>query len=390
VVRRPQSQFGKGQNYGPDAYEAEGGGAGGATSSGTLTTPDSSGAFLYSEKQRILRENGGYENLPSSIRPGAYKEIPGRGLVRNDTLRFGIMNTIQRQKRSLRRIFSSQRKLGSELMNRLSGGSRRSVVSGQASGHLPDDDNLNHIQEDRPAEPSPFLERSSFTRGRTEPANAAAESPAIARGQTAAASLRTAPRLDERSLSASMQALALESGSSDRFDCFNRSTSCRTIDSVLVEDDDEVDKRLYRVGRISTRTLHVAAAAGVSAVARPVYTTEPSAAQLEALCTPVSNAGAGGGDLQQQVICHAMPLVAAEPMTIEQQLSEERTVKRRARRYVPRMRNSPRNFLNAFRKNSALPKIFRRMKRPARTKSSSKANDTPSGDGPRVTRRHSF
>jgi hypothetical protein len=92
--RRPDVGVAKEQNPTADAYEA--------TPPGT--------EMDHSLKQRMRRENN--QNMPSSIRPGAYKEIPGRGLVRNDTLRFSIMNSIQKRRQSFRNIFVGSRRHG--------------------------------------------------------------------------------------------------------------------------------------------------------------------------------------------------------------------------------------------------------------------------------------
>jgi len=131
-------QHGKVQNPGPNAYEgipvttsaAASATAAGTTAADSTTTTSDVDSSL---KQRLRRQqNNTDDNTPSSIRPGAYKEIPGRGLVRNETLRFNVMNTIQRQRESLRSMFSSRRN-----------------ATGSASNHSHDLSTTNENQADR-------------------------------------------------------------------------------------------------------------------------------------------------------------------------------------------------------------------------------------------------
>ena len=95
MVQRPEPTAAKIPNATPDAYADD-----------EAQQSQSQSQQGLSEKERIRQQN---KALPSSIRPGAYKEIPGRGLVRNDTLRFSIMNNLRRQGASLRRMFTGTR-----------------------------------------------------------------------------------------------------------------------------------------------------------------------------------------------------------------------------------------------------------------------------------------
>lgn len=61
--------------------------------SGTIRTTNATSGDNNSTN--ISTTTNGENAIPSNLRPGAYKEIPGRGLIRNDTLRFNLMEQVR-------------------------------------------------------------------------------------------------------------------------------------------------------------------------------------------------------------------------------------------------------------------------------------------------------
>ena len=299
----------------------------------------------YSMKQRMRRQPDADNPLPAStIRPGAYKEIPGRGLERNHTLRFNIMNKMQKPARSLRRMFSSSRR------NNFARSSRSSAQ----------------------------VMRSSST-SNISPAAAGC----IGRESNGARS--------RRELMSAHQSFRRNSQSG---------RSVATIHSVLVEDDEDDSNRYY--GNISVRAIADARKNGGLSVARPVYQREPST--LEALCIipgDLAVAVALDAQIRQDSLTRLEALVSCRELC-DPDVPKKSAGKRKSR-FVPKAKSiakllNPKMIPKNLQKSLNPKRIFRRGKRPNRHKSSNLTKAMGLGSPPKLEtipslgtmRRHSF
>ena len=332
-ARPTASQMAKAQNPGVEAY---GGG----------TTAQSSQDMLdYSMKQRMRRQPDAANPLPASaMRPGAYKEIPGRGLERNHTLRFNIMNKMQRPARSLRRMFSSNRRNN---FARSSSGSAKvmrssstSNISSAAAGRIGGESNGARSRREIMSEHQSFRRQSQSGR------------------------------------------------------------SVATIHSVLVEDDEDDSNRYY--GNISYRSMTDARKNGGLSVARPVYQREPST--LEALCIipgDLAVAVALDAQIRQDSLTRLEALVSCRELGDPD--SPKKPSGRRKTRFVPRAKSiarllNPKKIPKHLQKTLNPKRIFRRGKRPNRHKSGNPSKLSGHKFAPKLEtipstgtmRRHSF